>query len=166
MLSRRALLLSGGALAALAGVSVPAVVLADAAPGFRVFSADELELVGAIGEALFPPGNPLGVSAGEVDLAALVDDLVGDQLDPSVGPLFRYLLRSVEVGTLASRGARFSALPLPDRVDVLHTWADEAVVPRRMLYDALRVVFGMAFLNTPEVVAAIGWQPRCHGGTT
>lgn len=119
----------------------------------------------AVGEALFPPGNPLGVTGAEVDLATRVDDLLGDHLDGEVGMVFRYVLRLLENGTLASRGTSFSALPLEERVDVLATWEDTGVLPRRLAYDALRLVYGMAFMTSREVLAVVGWAPRCRGGS-
>lgn len=166
MLSRRTLLAGGGALAALAGVTVPAVVLPSAAPGRFLFGEAELVLIQAVGEALFPPGNPLGVAGEQVDLATRVDELLGDALDAEVGTVFRYVLRALENGTIASRGMAFSTLRLDDRIDVLNHWEDTGVLPRRMAYDALRLVYGMAFMTTPEVLAVVGWSARCQGGST
>lgn len=163
--SRRNLLVGGGALAALAAVSVPAVVLPEAAEGRFLLGDAELRLVQAVGEALFPPGNPLGVSGAEVDLATRVDELLGDYLDGEVGLVFRYVLRLLEHGTLASRGTSFSVLSLDERVDVLATWADTGVLPRRLAYDALRLVYGMAFMTSPRALSAVGWAPRCRGGS-
>jgi hypothetical protein len=165
-LSRRSLLVGGASLGALAAVGVPAAVLPDAAPGFRVLSAGEAETIAALGEAFFPAGNPLGVSSGDVDLPLLVDALMADELDPVVQPVFRYLLRGLEVGTLASRGASFGSLPLAERRDVVETWSDNVVFPRRLAHDALKGVLGMAFFNAPAVTDRIGWSPSCHGRTS
>lgn len=161
-MTRRSLLLAGAAATSLAALGVPAASLPDAAPGFQVLSMGESELIAALGEAFFPPGNALGVSAGDVDLPRLVDELMAEELDPAATPLFRYVLRGLEAGTLASRGAAFSALPLDARRDVLDTWSDNAIFPRRLLHDALKSVLGMAFFNAGEVTARVGWAPRCH----
>lgn len=165
-LSRRTLLLGGASLAGLAAVGVPASVLPAAAPGFRILSESEGALVAAIGEALFPAGNPLGIAAADVDLPLLVDDLMAEELDPVVQPVFRYLLRGLEVGTVASRGSTFGGLSLEERRDVLENWSDNAVFPRRLAYDALKSVLGMAFFNAPAVTERIGWYPTCHGATS
>jgi len=162
MLSRRSLLLSGTAAASLTAIGVPLSVLPGPGPGFRLLSVGEGALVVAIGGALFPPGNEMGVSAAEVDLALLVDDLLVDELDPVVQPVFRYLLRAVDAGTLASRGAPFAALSLEARQDVLSTWSDPAILPRRLGYEGLKSVLGMAFFNAPAVTDRFGWSPTCH----
>ncbi len=159
--SRRALLLSGSALAGLTAVGVPISVLPGAAPGFRLLSGGEIELVAAIGEAFFPPGSPLGISATDVDLPVLVDGLMAEELDPVVQPVFRYLLRAIDAGTLASRGASYASLSLEERRSVIETWSDNAIFPRRLAYDALKSVLGMAFFNAPAVTDRIGWMSTC-----
>ena len=166
MLNRRALLLAGAAAASLAAAGVSVAVLPDAAPDLHVLSDDERAVVAALGEAFFPAGSPLGVSAADVDLPRRVDALLAEDLDPVVAPVFRDLLEALEGGTLVSRGATFSALPLEVRREVVATWAGPVILPRRLAYDALKSVLGMAFFNAPEVVARVGWSPRCHGGAS
>lgn len=167
--SRRQLLVGTTAVAAVAavvGVGAGLLWLPAPAAGWRVLSAGEAVAVTRLAEALFPPGNPLGVSGGDVDLAPVVDDLLGDQLDDKVAPVFRYLLRAVEDFTFASRGVGFGALSVTDRVDVLRHWDDESLYPRRVAYDVIRLVMGMAFFNLPQVVTRIGWQSRCTLGSS
>lgn len=160
--SRRSLLLGGAALAAVASVGLRAVVLPQARVGLSLLSDGESQLIEALGEAFFPPGNALGVSAADVDLPALVDALLATELDPQLPTLFRYLLRGLEVGTFAGRGQIFSALSLDERRSVLLNWSDNGVLPRRMAHDAIKSVLGMAFFNAPVVTDRIGWFPRCH----
>ncbi len=166
LLSRRTLFLGGAAAAGLTALGVPVSVLPPAAPGFRVLSEGEAELITALGEAFFPPGNPVGVSAAEVDLPLLVDELMAEELDPVVQPVFRYLLKGLDAGTLASRGSTFTGLSLEERRDVLENWSDNAIFPRRLAHDALKSVMGMAFFNADAVTARIGWFPRCHEATS
>lgn len=163
VVTRRRMVLGAAALAAL-GAGALAVHLPAAAEGWHVFSAGEQGLVTALGEALFPPGNPVGVSGADVELARRVDELLGVELDPEMTPIFRYVARAVDELTFLSRGASFAALPLADRVDVLRHWDDPDMLPRRAMYDLLRLIFGMAFFNLPEVHAAIGWRARCALG--
>jgi hypothetical protein len=165
LLSRRTLMLSGAAFAGVTAFGVPEAVLPPPSAGFQVLSDGEASLVEALGDAFFPPGNPLGVAAADVDLPLRIDTLLADELDPVVQPVFRYLLKAIDMGTLASRGAGYAALSLEDRRAVLDTWADNAILPRRLAFDALKTVVGMAFFNTPEVTATLGWFPRCHQGT-
>lgn len=162
LFSRRALLYSGTAAAGLTAVGVPVSVLPSACPGFQLLSEGEVALVAAIGEAFFPSGSALAIGAADVGLPFLVDTLLAEELDPVVQPVFRYLLRAVDAGTVASRGSSFALLPLEDRRAVLDTWSDNAIFPRRVAYDALKSVLGMAFFNAPEVTERIGWSPTCH----
>ncbi|MDP2309497.1 MAG: gluconate 2-dehydrogenase subunit 3 family protein [Pseudomonadota bacterium] len=166
LFSRRALLFSGTAAAGLTAVGVPVSVLPAAAPGFQLLSQGEVHMVSAVGEAFFPADSALGVSFLDVDLPLLVDTLLTEELDPVVQPVFRYLLRAIDAGTFASRGATFVSLSLEDRRAVLDTWSDNAVFPRRLAHDALKSVLGMAFFNAPAVTDRIGWSPTCHGAAS
>ncbi len=162
MLTRRHLLQASASILALSGLGAwRALDLPAAAAGSVCLSAPEHLLVQALAEALFPPGSSLGVSAVGMELAAEVDDLLGDRLEPVVGLVFRYTLAGLNDGTLVSRGARFVNLPLSERVDVLARWAEPGVLARRLAYDALRTVVGMVFFCRPEVTRAIGWAPPC-----
>lgn len=165
VLSRRALLASAAALAALGGAAVAVGPLPSPAAGHEVLSDEEIVLVAALGDAMFPPGNPLGVAGASLPLAERVDELLGDTLDPMVAPVFRRVLQALDDGTLVSRGARFAALPLDARREVLAHWDDNDVLPRRAAFDALRLVMGMAYFTRPEVLASIGWRAPCARGT-
>ena len=163
--TRRQVLVSGAALAAVVGVGALAWLPAPA-EGWRVLSVGEADAVRSLAEALFPPDNTLGIDGGQVDIAPAVDELLGDQLDEKVAPVFRYVLRALEDTTLAARGASFGALPLADRVDVLRHWDNENLYARRAAYDVLRLVLGMAFFNLPQVTARVGWRSRCTVGSS
>jgi len=161
---RKFLAASGAAFAALAvgGVGgLGALELPVAAAGHFCLSERELLLVQALAEALFPPGNPLGVTAVGMDLAGEVDELMGDRLDPVVTPVFRRVLQVLDDGTLVSRGARFADLPLDARVEVMAAWGEPGVLARRLMYDALRTIVGMVFFCRTEVCSAIGWRAAC-----
>lgn len=159
--TRRQLLLGGTALAAVSAWEI--TDLPPPAPGHQLLSPDELGVVAAYGDALFPPGNPLGPPAREVELAAEVDRVLADQ-EPLIRDVFRYALKTLVIGTWASRGAHFSDLPLEIRQEVVQNWQSERVLARRLLADAIRMELGMAYFNLPAVQAALGWVPSCDGG--
>lgn len=159
--SRRAVLVAAAGLVAVGGLVAVYGPLPPVSEGRIVLSDADAELVRTVGQAMFPPGGPLGVSADEVDLPSAMDRLLGESLEPEVGLAFRWLMRTLDTGTLASRGERFARLPLEVRQEVLATWSDNAVLPRRLAHDLLRMAFGMAFFNTPEAQAACGWSPLC-----
>lgn len=162
-LSRRAILLSGAALAVLGGLGLELGWLPGAGPGWRVLSAEEAAVAEALGGALFPAGNPLGVAAAEVDFVTRVDDLLADTAEPELVPAFRYLLRAVQLSGLP-HGAPFTELGAEARRAVVAEWEDPANLARRMGFEVLKVLVGMAFFNHPAVRAAIGWRASCASG--
>lgn len=162
LVSRRRLL-QGGLVAGVAVALGVTVRLDAAAPGFRVLSGEELGVVHALAEAMFP-GDPFPLDGIEAGVPETVDRIVGDVLEPVQQAAFRYVLRVLEYGTLASRGVRFSRLPAEERREVLDVWSDPALLPRRVSADAIKLVLGMAYFNHPAVLAHIGWRKGCVGG--
>lgn len=163
-ITRRQLVAATAACAALAGAGGVLAHLPAAAPGRHTFSAAELEVVAALADAFFPPGNPVGVSGAAVDVAAELDRLLAEDLDPVVGPVFRHLLRGLEYGAAATHGARFSRLERPLREEILADWAEPGNVPRRMAYEVLKTCIGWAWFSAPAVRAGLGWVSECHVG--
>lgn len=161
MWSRRRVVLAGvGGLAAAAlGVGVWAP-LRGPAPGRACLSREEEAVVRAAGAALFPAGS-LPVDGGDERVVAEVDRVLADCLAPGPRAGLRYLLRALQVGTLASRGVLFSQASGEVALAVLREWSDPSVVPRRVAYDSLRAVLAMAYFGLPESRRAIGWAPGC-----
>ncbi len=161
LVSRRGLLRAGLATGATLAFGVGLRLDAPAA-GARVLSGEEMSVVRALAEAMFPAG-PFPVDGGSAGVAEEVDRLVADMLEDPAASAFRYVLRAIEWGTLASRGLRFSRLDADVRREVLDVWSEPSVIPRRAAHDSLKVVLGMAYFNHPEVLAAIGWRAGCGG---
>ena len=164
LITRRQLVAATSACAAFAGTGGVLAQLPAPAPGRRLLAASEIDVVSALIEAFFPPGNPLGVSGSQVDAASELDRLLVDELDPVVAPVLRHLLRGFEYASIATHGARFSQLERPVREEILTEWSDPANVPRRMAYEVLKTCVGWAWLTAPAVRTAIGWQADCHAG--
>lgn len=155
-----ALLAGAGAVSGVAG----ALVLDGATAGRMVLSAAEVAIVAAVARTMFPAGAmPLdGVEAGVV---GEVDRLMAEYLAPVHAAGFRYLLRTLEWGTFAARGTRFSQLGDADRTEVLHAWASPGILPRRVASDALKMVMGMAYFRNPAVLSHVGYRAACGGVT-
>lgn len=161
LVNRRNVLLGAlaiGAVAALSGT----VYLPRAGQGYAVLSAAEVTVVTAIAQVMFPGGIfPVdGVQAGVV---ARVDEILDHDVTEAAKVGFRYLLRAIEWSTLATRGGRFSSLDEADRLEVLTAWGNPGMAPRRIAFDAVKMVMGMAYFGHPEVQAAIGWRNACSG---
>jgi hypothetical protein len=161
LVSRRRLLWGGVATAAVAFACGSTLALPRAAEGARVLSAHELAIVRAVAEAMFPSGV-FPVGGGEAKVAEEVDRLLSDWMIEPHRSAFRYILRVLEWGTLASRGSHFSSLDLADRQLVLDAWSDPNTMVRRASVDSLRVVMGMAYFGKPAVLDAIGWRTGCR----
>ncbi|MSQ03762.1 MAG: gluconate 2-dehydrogenase subunit 3 family protein [Myxococcales bacterium] len=163
-ITRRQLLAATTACATLAGAGGVLAHLPAPAPGRVVLSDEETQVVAALADALFPPGNPIGVAGSAVNVAAELDRMLGEDLDPVVAPVFRHLLRGLEFGSVATHGGRFSRLERPVREEILTDWSASGSVPRRMAYDVLKTCVGWAWFNAPAVRAGLGWQSDCHVG--
>ncbi len=163
-ITRRQLVAATAACAALAGAGGVLAHLPAAAAGRRTFSAGELEIVAALAEAFFPPGNPVGVTGSGVNVAEELDRMLAEDLDSVVGPVFRHLLRGLEYGAIATHGARFSMLERPIREEILADWSEPGNVPRRMAYEVLKTCIGWAWFSAPVVRASLGWVSECHVG--
>jgi hypothetical protein len=162
LVSRRTLIRLGLSFAGamVAGISLR---LDAAAAGALVLSAEEQRIVTALGEVMFPEGF-FGVDAHGAHLVDRVDQLLFEWMPDPHRTAFRYVLRALEWGTFASRGARFTDLPLAERGEVLEVWADPSILPRRVSSDGVRLVLGMAFFSHPTVLGDIGWRRGCGGG--
>lgn len=139
------------------------VRLEQAAPGARVLSDHELKVVAAVSLVLFP-GAPMPLDGVQAGVPILVDGLLADLLEAPKRMGFRYVLRALEVGTQASRGRRFTALPPAEQAEVLEIWSDPAVMPRRLGVDVLKVFLGMAYFQHPDIRAHLRWRTGCGGG--
>lgn len=162
LVSRRAFL-RASVMASVAIASGAAVWLREAAAGFRVLAPQEVRIVEALGEALYPEGNPIGLSWRDVDIARCVDDLLTDLMLPRNVPAIRYLLRTLEIATLVARGQSFTSCPVELRVQIFEIWSQQDPFPRRLMIDSLKGVLCMAYYDNPRVKAAIGWRTGCDG---
>ena len=160
LVTRRSILLSGvlaGGAMVVGGAVRWASVPGD---GMLVLSAPELDVVETAASVLFPSGV-FPISGGDGQTAPEMDRILAEVLEPSAVAPFRSLLGALEWGTLVSRGTRFSQLPPDEAAHVLDVWGSENPFPRRIAFDSLQAIIGMAFLRRPEVLGAVGWRTEC-----
>lgn len=164
LVTRRAFVAALGA-TAIAGSST-AWSLAPGLPdrGLQVLTATEHAVVKALADLYFP-GVHLPLSGTQAGVPAEVDRILAEVMDPMRAAAFRYVLRALEWGTLASRGRRFSALDRDVQLEVLAAWSAPEPVPRRVAGDSLKAVLGMAYFAHPEVKRALGWRLGCGGSS-
>jgi hypothetical protein len=157
--------LRGGVAIGVVGALAAGLGLDGPAPGARVLSVEEMAVVAALAAAMFPKGA-MPIDGVEAGVPAEVDRLVDELLPAPHRVGFRLVLRAIEWGTLASRGARFSQLDVDERRDVLDTWSDPGLLPRRLANDSVKLLLGMAWFRHPAIQQRIGWRTGCGGGTT
>ena len=161
LVSRRRLLQAGLAFGAASAFGA-GLRLDGPAVDARILSPEEMAIVRAVAEAMFP-GWPMPLDGVAAGVAEEVDRVVADMMVEPHASGFRYVLRALEWGTLASRGMRFSQLTVEDRTEVLDAWSDPVVLPRRVAHDSLKLILGMAYFNHPVVLDHIGWRATCGG---
>lgn len=160
--TRRAVLAGAGVTAAAAGGGAWTLAPGAAAQGLEFLTRSEARTVEAAAEVFFP-GVHFPLSGLEVDIVARVDHIAGQVMDPVRRSAFRYVLRALEWGTLASRGRRFTDLSRAERREVLETWEGPDVVARRVAGESLKAILGMAYFAHPEIQSAMGFRTGCGG---
>ncbi len=164
-LSRRHLLLGSAAVAMAGGAgAVLALRLSSPAVGFVSLNDEELGVVAALSELWFPAGV-FPVDGLEAGVPRRVDEITGEILAELQLAGFRYVLRTLEWGTIARWGQTFTQLSIADREVVVGRWSEATPVARRTAIDAVKAVLAMAYFSHPEVVKTIGWRVGCGGGT-
>ena len=127
-----------------------------ASPAALWVVVDEDALVLALCDALFPPIGGLPTAA-EVDAPARVRAYL-DALPARTRWEARGALRLVEGRTLATHGAPFSALTREDREQVLIAMAGSALLPERLLAQAVKQLCAMGYWQAPETWAHLGYD--------
>lgn len=163
--SRRSMIFASLGAAAMAGGGGVVLHLASPADGMVVLSDAELRLLAALCEVWFPAGVfPIdGIEAG---VPQAVDGVLMDIMQPVQLTGFRYVLRTLQWGTVARWGRRFTDLGVAERVVVLDRWSDTDVVPRRAALDAVKTVLAIPYFRHPTIVSTIGWRTGCTGDAT
>lgn len=162
LLDRRTVLRGGLAVGA-AFLVAGAVTLPGAGAGLLTLSTRERELVEAMAVVLFP-GTHFPLDGVQADVVVQIDRILADDVSAVAATGFRYVLRAIEIGTLASHGRRFSDLPTPEQQHILDAWAAPGLLPRRLAFDGVKMMFGMAYFRHPEIQAHMGYRSACSGG--
>lgn len=150
-----ALLGAGGAAWAVMGRQAPG-------PGRAALSAQEAAFVDALVDAMFPPGNALGVAGKDVDVTGQLDAWAAD-MAPSERRIVASLLHLFDLWPRLSLSstARFSALDREDRVRVLQAFDESAVETRRALGQLTRALVSLPFFEDPRTLAGMGMEWGC-----
>ena len=131
-----------------------------AAAGWKVFDADEVQVLEAACEAHFPGAPEWPLSAKEAGCAQFVDrylaELYGDNQT-----LFRALLRTLNLSTLVTHRTQFKHLDPKERLEVLESWASSSMRVRRGGYSSLTLFIKMGYFENEKVREALGYTLGC-----
>jgi hypothetical protein len=129
--------------------------------GLKVLSTTEAAVALAVADAYFPPGNPFGRAAVDVDTAGVLDAYVAE-LFPRERRGIRALLRGLEVWPqLSLQSGPFSTASLTERHAVLRAFDASDIVERRLVGTLLRQLCTMALFDDPRFLAGIGHRQGC-----
>src|SRR5438105_619003 len=163
---RRALLIGGAGIAAVAAVGAPVLVSGPAARGRRWLSATECAAALALAETLFPAGSEPGLpTAREADVLGRLDEAVGG-MTAEVRRFFKLGLRAFEYASLPSYFARFSSLDAPRRAAVVRGWERSKAYTKQLIVMSLRFQVGLAYFESDAARKACGWSLGCHPSTS
>jgi hypothetical protein len=164
-ISRRQLLLGTGSLSLLGAAyatlpqlgsySVPSIPLSSLTP-------KEAAIYRSIGNWLIPEGGALPGSGGDDTTLAGIDSML-DGLPEGRRWLLAALPMVFEHGTALDRfgAARLTSLPESGASAYLMEWAASPSLVPAQLMAAVKAIYGFAYFERPEVLAAMHIAPHC-----
>jgi hypothetical protein len=128
----------------------------------RYLQRREYAILAALSNALFPPGNSIGLSGTDARVPEYIDRMLADmRADKAVE--FKTMLLLFEHGTTAFglRVKRFTDLDQVARERYLRRWERARVYSRRMLAAGLKTLLGIAYFAYPGVQERLGIEKTC-----
>lgn len=154
--TRRRLISGGVAVAATGAVCAGLARLPAPGEGRRVLSDREAEVVGRLGDAIWPAHNAIGVSGREAHLVDGVDALLADTLGDDQVLAFRQVVRAFDLAV------DVDGLAPAELLAQLQIWQAPDELFTRVAADGLKAVLGLAYFNDDAVLDAVGFDSRCH----
>ncbi len=157
--------LSAGAAGVLAaGGALYASVRREPTPGAgRLLLSDgEADFLAKIADVYFPPGNPIGVAATDVDLVGTIDAWMAP-MPPSERGVVRLLFSVFDRWPQLSFSSseRFTTLPLEARTQILDGMHQSDNPAAQAAEQLLRGVVSIAFFDDDRTLAGVGHRYGC-----
>ena len=164
--SRRALLIGGAGVAALAATGAPLLVGGPVLRGRKWLSATECAVALALADTLFPPGSEPGLpTAAEADVLGRLDEAVGG-MNGEIRRLFTLGLRAFEYASLPGYFSRFSRLTPERRTAVVRGWERSGTYSKQVILLSLRFQVGLAYFESDAARKHCGWSLGCTPSTS
>jgi hypothetical protein len=164
VLSRRQLFLrgalaTGGALVVGPCLYVGSRILDKPGDGLLALSRRERRILGSVIPALLPGGS--GMPIGDPDVLTPSIDRYLFSTHDTIRRLFRVTLHLIEDLPVVYRGRRFSSLPIDQQASEIAQWEETTVYLKAASFSSVKLIVGMAYFETPEARAAVGWYLGC-----
>lgn len=117
----------------------------------------ERRIVHALGQTMFPRNRTIDLDGDDVGVTDWVDEYV-DRMPPFAAAQIRALLNTVDLGYGAyamTPGATFTGAERAERAAYLSSWEDASTYTQRQLFQALRAMMVLAFVDSPKVLERI-----------
>jgi hypothetical protein len=133
-------------------------------PGFARLARREVAFLGAVGEAMYPPGGVPRASGTDARIAEYIDEYLG--LVPArMRVLMRLLFFLVEQATFffpapgPGGRRRFSSLTAEQGAAALGGWRSSGLPARRLVFTSLRAVLTNCYVADPSVLRELELAP-------
>ena len=131
-----------------------------ATDAYRMLSADEVELVESLCEAVFPPGGTPSLGGRDVGASRYVDDVLAGTVEP-MGNLLRLVLHALDDWARLTRRQGWASLSIEERGEALQSWSRHSSHLVRGAITGLMVFVTAAYTTHPDVIREAGWQFPC-----
>ena len=165
-LTRRHVLAAGAlvlALGAGAGLWVGSWWDQDPAAGLLVLSEDEVAILDALAEAIFPAGGDPAIGGRAAGCGRFTDKVLSGMAETQAN-LVRLSIHALESLPLATHHARFSALDTPTATQLVRDWLAHPQPEVRGVIQSLYIFLGTAWTTHPEVAPRIVALSTCGYG--
>ena len=137
------------------------------ADSFTVLSESEVEIAGAMADAMFPgepyvdAGMPNGAEAGVVEH---LDQYLGS-VDAHSSRLLRLLIHAIDDAAVLSdfRLTRFRHRPREQRIAILKAWDNSQITFRRKAFRSVKLIMAGGYCSHAGVLGAAGIDYQCGG---
>lgn len=131
--------------------------------GLRVLSEEEVEMLDALAEAIFPSGGDPAIGGREAACGRFTDRVLSG-MAPTQANLVRLSLHALDPLTLPTHGARFHTLPTVTATEVVRSWLSSDLAELRGVVQSFYIFLGTAWTTHPQVAPRIQRLSNCGYG--
>ena len=134
-----------------------------AAGGLRTLSEDEVTVLDALAEAIFPSGGDPAIGGREAGCGRYTDVVLSGMAATQCN-LVRLSIHALDAATLPTHGARFASLDTATATTVVRGWLHSDLPELRGVVQSLYIFLGTAWTTHPAVAPRIVALSTCGYG--